>query len=82
MSVMQKSAKPTVRHGYIIRAGRGYSLGELKEAGVDPRVARKNGVPVDVWRQTRHPENVDPLKSIAKNFKPKIAKMSRKKKKE
>lgn len=69
----------TVRHGYIARAGRGYSLGELKEAGIDPRVARKGGVPVDVWRQTKHPENVDQLKSIAKNFKPKKEKSKKKK---
>jgi large subunit ribosomal protein L13e len=82
MSFMQKRARPTVRNGYIIRTGRGYSLEELKEAGIDLRVARKSGVPVDVWRQTRHPENVDQLKLIAKNFKPKTEKASRKKKKE
>ncbi len=65
-----QAAKPTVRSGYIVRAGRGYSLGELKEAGLDPRVARKSGVPVDVWRQTKHPENVEQLKSIAKTTEP------------
>jgi large subunit ribosomal protein L13e len=69
----------TVRHGYIVRTGRGYSLEELKEAGIDPRVARKAGVPVDVWRQTKHPENVGQLKSIAKNFKPKKEKPKKKK---
>ena len=82
MLFMQKMARPTVRHGYIIRLGRGYSLQELKVAGIDPRFARRSGVPVDVWRQTEHPENVDQLKSIAKNFKPKIENASRKKKKE
>jgi large subunit ribosomal protein L13e len=60
-------AKPIVRNGYIVRKGRGYSLGELKEAGLDPRVARKSGVPVDVWRQTKHPENVNQLKSVKPN---------------
>lgn len=69
---------PKVRHEYIIRTGRGYSLEELKEAGIDPRVARKSGVPVDKWRQTKHPENIDLLKSIAKNFKPKKEKASKK----
>jgi len=58
-------AKPIVRNGYIVRKGRGYSLEELKEAGLDPRVARKSGVPVDVWRQTKHPENIEQLKSIS-----------------
>ena len=62
--------KPTVRSGYTTRKGRGYSLGELKEAGIDPRVARKSGVPVDVWRQTKHPENVEQLKSIVKTIEP------------
>ena len=59
-------AKPTVRNGYIVRKGRGYSLEELKEANLDPRVARKSGVPVEVWRQTKHQENVEQLKSIPK----------------
>lgn len=71
---------PIVKHGYIIRSGRGYSLGELKEAGIDPHLARKSGVPVDVWRQTKHSENVDRLKSAAKNLKPKKEKAGKKKK--
>jgi ribosomal protein L13E len=61
-----QAAKPTVRNGYVVRKGRGYSLGELKEAGLDPRIARKSDVPVDVWRQTKYPENVEQLKSISK----------------
>lgn len=75
-----QGAKPTVRHGYIIRTGRGYSLGELEEVGIDPRAARKRGLPVDIWRQTKHAENVDQLKSIAKTVKPKKEKGSKKKK--
>jgi len=75
-----QGTKPIVKHGYIIRTGRGYSFEELKEAGIDPRLARKSGVPVDVWRQTKHPENVDLLKSISKNFRPKKEKAGKKKK--
>jgi ribosomal protein L13E len=63
-------ARPTVRKGYIIRKGRGYSLAELKEARLDPHVARKSGVRVDVWRQTKHPENVEQLKLIVKTIEP------------
>lgn len=59
-----QTAKPTVRNGYVVRKGRGYSLDELKEAGLDPRIARKSRVPVDVWRQTKYPENIEQLKSI------------------
>jgi large subunit ribosomal protein L13e len=73
--------KPTVKSGFHIRKGRGYSLEELKEAGIDPRVARKNGVPVDVWRQTNHPENVERLKSSVNAIELK-AKKGKKKKKE
>ena len=61
-----QEAKPIVKKGYIARKGRGYSLQELQEVSLSPRVARKNGVPVDVWRQTKHPENVEQLKPIQK----------------
>ncbi|HKZ61578.1 MAG TPA: ribosomal protein L13e [Nitrososphaera sp.] len=68
-----QAAKPTVRNGYIVRTGRGYSFEELKEAGIDPRIARRRGVPVDVWRQTKHPDNVEQLKSISKTIEPRKA---------
>jgi large subunit ribosomal protein L13e len=74
-----QAAKPTVKSGFYIRKGRGYSLEELKEAGIDPRVARKSGVPVDVWRQTKHPENVEQLKSSMKTTEPKAKKGKKKK---
>ena len=61
-----QEAKPIVKKGYIARKGRGYSLKELQEISLSPRMARKNGVPVDVWRQTKHPENVEQLKPIQK----------------
>jgi len=71
-------AKPTVRNRDKVRTGRGYSLYELKEAGLDLHVARKRGVPVDPWRQTKYPENVSHLKSIVKTLVP--GKISKKKK--
>ena len=61
-----QAVKPTIKIGYLVRKGRGYSFEELKQAGLDPRIARKNGVSVDVWRQTKYPENVEQLKSIWK----------------
>jgi ribosomal protein L13E len=51
------------------RAGRGFSIPELKEAGLDPRVARKNGLPTDVWRDTKYEANVAQLKQVAKSLK-------------
>ena len=61
-----QEAKPIVKKGNIARKGRGYSLQRLQEVSLSPRVARKNSVPVDVWRQTKHPENVEQLKPIQK----------------
>jgi large subunit ribosomal protein L13e len=50
------------------RAGRGFSLEELKEAGMKVSTARNIGIPTDVWRQTKYPENVEKLKSAAKSI--------------
>ncbi len=52
----------TVKEG--ARTGRGFSAGELKEAGLDIRVARKKGIPTDVWRKSKYADNVEHLKAI------------------
>ena len=57
----------TVKDGS--RVGRGFSIAELKEAGLDARTARKHGVPTDVWRDTKYEQNVEQLKAIAKSVK-------------
>ncbi len=44
------------------RPGRGFSRGELREAGVSISAARRNGLPVDLRRKSVHPENVKILK--------------------
>jgi ribosomal protein L13E len=67
-------AKPIVKKGYIARKGRGYSLQELEEVSLSPRMARKNSVPVDVWRQSKHPENVEQLKPIQKAIESRLRK--------
>ncbi len=51
--------------GNVVRGGRGYSLEELKEAGLAVAAARKNNVPVDVLRRTKYAENVEQLKPVA-----------------
>jgi ribosomal protein L13E len=63
-----QTAKPIVRNRYIVRTGRGYSYEELRSAGIDPRLAKRRGLPVDVWRQSKHPENVEQLKSAFKTI--------------
>lgn len=51
------------------RKGRGFSLAELKEVGLVPRVARKHGIPTDAWRTTKYDENVKRLKEVASSIK-------------
>lgn len=83
-NILHVYMRATVKDGQ--RNGRGYSLEELKEADIDARTARKNGVPTDVWRKTKYPKNVEQLKSMAKTIKEspkdKPNKKAKKKKKE
>ncbi len=46
------------------RLGRGFSLGELKEAGISITEARKRGIPIDRRRRTVHPWNVEALNKL------------------
>jgi len=55
--------KSTVRKkGGEPRKGKGFSRGELSDAGVDPKRALKFGIPIDPRRKTKHKENVTMLK--------------------
>jgi len=45
------------------RAGKGFSPGEIKQAGLNRAEARKLCVPVDFKRKTSHEENINTLKS-------------------
>jgi ribosomal protein L13E len=47
------------------RSGRGFSLEELKKAGLNFAEARRIGVPADLRRRTVHDENVKVLKAYA-----------------
>lgn len=67
MNVEKPIVKRRRRGRELIRNGRGYSKGELKQAGFDNiNLARIHGIQIDVLRKTSHPENVEQLKSIAK----------------
>ncbi|NOZ59783.1 MAG: hypothetical protein GXO66_09475 [Euryarchaeota archaeon] len=57
--------RPVVRKPDGKRRGRGFSLAELREAGLTPVQARKLGIAVDRRRKSLHPENVDTLRKIA-----------------
>jgi large subunit ribosomal protein L13e len=53
---------PIVKRGTNVRTGKGFSIDEVKEAGVNVGEARHLGVPVDQRRNTSYPENVEALK--------------------
>jgi len=60
------------------KVGKGFSLNELKAAGVSKQLARQIGLPIDVKRKSSHDENVATIKSHAEKAKaqakPKAAK--------
>ncbi len=60
---MVRMISPIVRRGAKVRTGRGFSLGELSEAGLTVGEARHLGVPVDLNRSTSYKENVERLKA-------------------
>ncbi len=61
-----------------LRKGKGFSLGELREGGLDPGVARRLGVAVDRRRRSVRKENVEALKSFLEALSPGREKPSRK----
>ncbi len=44
--------------------GKGYSLGELEQAGITAEQARGLGIAVDRRRRSVHPENVEELRVL------------------
>lgn len=66
-----------------VREGRGFSLGELKEANVTLHDAKRIGLRVDMRRRSVHKENVESLKSFIKELQKagKAAEKAEKKKK-
>ncbi|MFX0169029.1 MAG: ribosomal protein L13e [Candidatus Hodarchaeota archaeon] len=52
-----------------IRSGRGFSLKELKDAGISLADARWMAIPIDSRRKTKHENNVNALKDYIKRLK-------------
>ncbi|MEM2084061.1 MAG: ribosomal protein L13e, partial [Nitrososphaerota archaeon] len=51
------------------RIGRGFSINELKEAGITLDEARKIGIYIDFRRRSKHTENIEKLKELIKSKK-------------
>ncbi|MFQ6053268.1 MAG: ribosomal protein L13e [Candidatus Bathyarchaeia archaeon] len=60
---MVRMISPTVRRRGKVSTGRGFSLAELREAGLNVGEARHIGVPVDLKRSTSYPENIERLRA-------------------
>lgn len=63
---------PTQKYSYKVRLGRGFTLEEVKEAGMHPSYARTIGIAVDARRKNRNEEgfqtNVARLKAYKANL--------------
>jgi ribosomal protein L13E len=46
-----------------VKAGQGFSVKELKEAGINKQDAQKMQIRIDVRRRSCHTENVDTIKA-------------------
>ncbi len=46
-----------------VKAGQGFSVKELKEAGISKQNAQKMQIRIDVRRRSCHTENVDTIKA-------------------
>ena len=51
------------------RSGKGFSLEELKKAGLNKEEAKKLKIPVDIRRRTAHDQNVEALKAYSEKKK-------------
>jgi ribosomal protein L13E len=51
------------------RSGKGFSLEELKKAGLNKAEAKKLEIPVDIRRRTAHDQNVKALKAYSEKKK-------------
>jgi ribosomal protein L13E len=61
--------KRQIRDVKFIRNGRGFSKSELREAGIiNMSMAKSNGIPVDLLRKKKNPENVEQLTLISKDI--------------
>jgi len=69
---------PTVRYNFKLRAGRGFTLEELKKAGVARKKAQSIGIAVDHRRKNKSQESLDENVSRLQEYLSKVMIMPRK----
>ena len=67
--LMVRNITPIVKSDNRWRDGRGFSIPEVKEAGISVFEARRIGVPVDTRRKSSVEENIDELKDYIEEAK-------------
>ncbi|KAJ1673787.1 60S ribosomal protein L13, partial [Spiromyces aspiralis] len=72
---------PTVKYNRKVRAGRGFTLEELKAAGINPREALSIGIAVDTRRRNRSEESLTLNVQRLKAYKAKLIVLPRKRSK-
>ena len=68
---MEKITATVTKRSGRKSTSRGFSLTELKKAGLTKQDAKQMGIPLDVKRKSAHDENVETLKAHAEKAKPK-----------
>lgn len=63
---MVRMVTPIITSAGKTREGRGFSIGELEETGLNPGEARHLGIPVDTRRGTVYDRNIEALKEWVK----------------
>lgn len=63
---------PSIRYHTKVRAGRGFTLQELKAAGLNPRFARTVGIAVDSRRRNKSVESIQVNAQRLKEYKSKL----------
>ncbi|XP_018327029.1 60S ribosomal protein L13 [Agrilus planipennis] len=63
---------PTIRYHTKVRAGRGFSLSELKAAGLNPAFAKTVGIAVDYRRRNKSVESIQINAQRLKEYKSKL----------
>jgi len=68
---MNEAKAKIFKRGGKQRYGKGFSVEELKKAGLSVKEAIKLGIPTDPRRKTAHDKNVETVKSFLEKRKPK-----------